>query len=765
MKPPQILARLARPDKVMSNVVHLRQIVQVRKCRAWGHATVDLVNKDGSVKNRDKTLVVRFPDHAQDVASEGSLWEVSGKEYVKKFSVNGFVISEYTIDADEIKFLRPSGKILARWLSSNIKGIGSVIAKRLIRIRDLNTLVENRDTDALLEIAGMSEERVQRLFEQWPAPNLYKTIEWLEAQQLPLNLGDKLVGIFGADAIEKIESHPFLLMAMGVSFEKTMSMASNLKLSMTDNCVMAGVALHVAVRHSAETGSTVIDSKTLARQCSDVMKSTAPMTIGDIAVEEGLLVKVGNAYQVYGKALMESAVAQFLVDAYKRQPGANALLAAWEKDITRPFVEMALVKYEASLGFTLTDEQRDAVVGSVMVPVCCISGGAGTGKTTILKAILGVYNLISEGMPCYQVALSGRAAQKMAASTGISAQTIAKLIANHLGDKKRNLPVHMLLVIDEASMVDLLSMYKLISMLPSATRILFVGDTFQLPPVSDGLVFHALVDTPLPSFNLSQVKRQSELSGIHRFASSIRESALEMPCRTQRTLAESEDCSIEPNSNISRLIELWNEAGGIGNIVLSPISKGVLGVENINTQLQQAVGLDRPALYYRDELRGWIPWITPTGAQFFEGDPVLVIANNYDEDADIRNGDLGIVTEVFKKPNEQTGALGVIEVNGSAIFVTPDILVKLQLGYAVTIHKSQGSQWHTCFVMLPIEASQMIDQTLIYTAVTRSTDRLVLVGDEAVIEQAVRRGSIALERKTCLRERILMTGGFNGLAQ
>jgi exodeoxyribonuclease V alpha subunit len=511
----------------------MRQIVQVKKSRAWGHATVDLVNKDGSIESRDKTLVVKFPVDAQEVAKEGSLWEISGKEYLKKFSVNGFVVNEYIIDGDEIKFLRPSGKILARWLSANIKGIGTVIAKRLVRVKNLAELIESRDKGALLEISGMSEERVERLLEQWPAPNLYKTIEWLEKQQLPLNLGDKLVGIFGADAIEKVKTHPFLLMAMGVSFEKTMAMANELKLSMTDNAVMAGVALHVAVKHSAETGSTVIDAKTLVGGCTDVMKSKAPATIGDVAVEEGYLVKAGNAFQVYGKALMESTVAQFLVDAYKRRPGAHALLAGWEKDMTRYAVEKAVLEYESSLGFALTNEQRMAVVGAVMSPVCCISGGAGTGKTTILKAVLGVYDLLADGMPCYQVALSGRAAQKMASSTGAPAQTIAKLIANHAGDKKPDLPPHLLLVVDEASMVDLLSMYRLVSLLPSATRILFVGDTSQLPPVGDGLVFHALFGTPIQFFNLSQVKRQSDQSGIHRFATGIRESKLEMPRRTQ----------------------------------------------------------------------------------------------------------------------------------------------------------------------------------------------------------------------------------------
>lgn len=746
----------ARSDRSISKVTHVRQVVQVRKCRSWGYATVDLVNLDGSVKKRDKTLVVKFPEHAREAATEGSLWEVSGNEYLNQFVVNGILVTEYTIDADNIKFLRPSGRMLSRWLSSNIKGIGSVIANRLVRIKNLSALIENLDRDALLEVAGMSSDRVQRLFEQWPDESLYKTIEWLEGQQLPLGLGDKLVAIFGAEAIEKVKSHPFLLMAMGVPFEKTIQIAHELNLSMSDNCVAAGVALHVTVRYAAKTGSTVIDSKTIVSACSHVMKSPAPENVGEIAVEEGLLIKVRDGYQVYGKALMEAAVAQFLVDAYMRQPGDNALLAAWEKGLAREAVAEALTAYESSLEFELTDEQREAVIGAVMAPVCCISGGAGTGKTTILNAILGVFYVIAEGITCYQMALAGRAAQRMAESTGGPAQTIAKFIATHLRDKKSDLPPHILLVIDEASMVDLLSMYKLIGILPSATRILFVGDASQLPPVGDGLIFHALSDTPFPFFNLTQVKRQSKLSGIHRFATSIRELALELPKRTQKTLLESDDCSIEPNSSITRLVELWLEAGGIGNIVLSPIKKGELGVDNINAQLQQAVGLDRPALYYRDELRGWIPWITPIGYQLLEGDPILVVVNNYDEDADIRNGDLGVITEVFDKPNDENGALGVMEINGVAIFLTADILDKLHLGYAVTIHKSQGSEWPTCFVMLPTEASHMIDQTLLYTAVTRPIDRLVMIGDDGLIEQAIRRGSLALERKTYLRERILV---------
>ena len=133
-----------------------------------------------------------------------------------------------------------------------------------------------------------------------------------------------------------------------------------------------------------------------------------------------------------------------------------------------------------------------------------------------------------------------------------------------------------------------------------------------------------------------------------------------------------------------------------------------------------------------------------------KGDPVLATANNYDEDADLRNGDLGLVVEVFEQPDED-GVVAVIEVNNTLINVTAKLLEKLHLGYAITIHKSQGSQWPNCFVMLPNEAKKMIDQTLLYTASTRPSERLVLMGDEQVIDRAIMVGSKAHKRNSYLR--------------
>lgn len=738
------------------SITHLRQVVQVKKLRQHGYATVDLINRDGSIKKRDQSVVVRFPELGRGAVTAGSLWEVSGQERQSAFKVNEFTITEYTIDADSIRYLRPSGRILARWISANVPGIGAVIANRLVRVKELDRLIETRDMAALLQVAGMTETRAERLIQHWPDEALYDTIEWLEARQLPLGLGDKLVTLFGAEAIEKVKAHPFLLMAMGVSFEKTLEVARALELSMSDDCVMAGVAQHVAVTESIKTGSTVISSSDMVRGCSAVMKHEAPPHVGDLGVEYGLLVKVDAGYQVYGTALMESEVARRLAHAHNRARGAGPVDAAWEYGATPPSVTRALADYEATLGFTLTDEQREAVVGAVLSPVVAISGGAGTGKTTILRAILGVYEAIAGDLPCYQVALSGRAAQRMAESTGRPARTIAKLIAEHIGERAVPFPSHALIIIDEASMVDLLSMYRLTGILPPATRYLFVGDAAQLPPVGAGLVFHALIDTPIPCFHLSQVKRQSEESGIHRLATSVRQGALELPPSTQRTLAKSADCSLESNAtSMARLIELWHEAGGIErSIVLSPVRKGELGVNNINAMFQSSVGLDRAALHYVDDNRGWIPWVTSTGTQLREGDPILVTANHYEEGVDIRNGDLAILVRVVDEP-DGSGVLGVMEIDGTPIFLTRNLLESLDLGYAVTIHKAQGSQWECCFIALPGDALRMIDQTLIYTAVTRAQNQLVLLGDKRVIEQGVERGSIALSRRTGLRERVL----------
>jgi len=738
----------------MNKIVHLFTIVQVDSVRRFGYAMVSVLNKDGSRVKRAEHLVVRFPEEVRELAVKGSVWSVAGEERVASFTIGGYTRYETVIDAKNAKFVRPSGLLLARWISANVQGIGPVIANRLVRQRKLEKWVAERDVKSLMTVAGMSEDRSNRLIEQWPKPELFVTIEWLQRQDLPVGLANKLISIFGETTIQTLQDNPFLLLSVGVGYERVITLAESFGIPRTDCRVQGGTALHVAVKHSAKTGSTAIPPDRLKAEVQRLVGFTSEIHPGDLAVQQGLMATTPDGYQVWGAGLMEASVAKFIIDALNREPGRGSVLAGWEKTVTHGAATDALRDYEAALPFTLTSEQAKAVVGAVCAPVAGISGGAGTGKTTILRAIIGVYERLSSDLTYFPVALSGRAARRITENTNLPAQTIAKLIFNHLGPDRPDLPEHVLIVIDEASMVDLLSFYRLIGLLPKATRILFVGDTAQLPPVGAGLIFHSLVSSGIPFFELSQVKRQAEGSGILTFASAVRTFQCLMPTDAGKTLADSADCCFLNTPSLRRLTDFWQEAGGIdSSIILTPVRKGDWGVDALNQHFQSVIGSDRLAVHYADFDRGWIPWITASQNKLRCGDPVLVTRNLYDEQIDVRNGDLGVITEVYDAPASDD-SLGVVLVNDIQLPLSFDLLCCLELGYAITIHKAQGSQWPNVFAVVPDYADQMLDATLIYTAATRPAERLILVGNPEALVRGINRGNAATKRLVGLEHRI-----------
>ena len=200
--------------------------------------------------------------------------------------------------------------------------------------------------------------------------------------------------------------------------------------------------------------------------------------------------------------LLEAMTGHKLVKFF-RKDGDLSELAAWETSITDKEIAHHLHQFEETLAYSLTEEQRSAVAQACKWKVISLSGGAGTGKTTVLNAVLSVLEAVSLDTPIYQVALSGRASQRMSEATGRPASTIAKFCIDmkNIADDKR--PDHCICVIDEASMVDLFSMHNLLQYLPFATRFIFVGDVDQLPPVGGGLIFHSMMKSDFPSVTLT----------------------------------------------------------------------------------------------------------------------------------------------------------------------------------------------------------------------------------------------------------------------
>lgn len=514
--------------------------------------------------------------------------------------------------------------------------------------------------------------------------------------------------------------------------------------------MLCAVAEQAAANLTLKTGDIVVHEEALgAAAFKLIRRKKALKSIVDVALAHNILVRVGDKGLVpIGSALIEDKVARTITDKINRKRGEGSLLAIWERLVTETNVREALSQFESTLPFELTKEQREAVIGAVLAPVACISGGAGTGKTTILQAVLAVYRALADELIIKQVALSGRASQRMSESTGYEACTIAKLISDHLGEGKKPLPEHILLIIDEASMIDIFSMYRLCGILTEATRILFVGDVAQLPPIGAGLVFHSLTkpNMPLPTFNLSQVKRQASESGIYRFATAIRNSETYQLPLTNRLLSESEDASLETEMTLNRAYDLWCQAGGRDNtVLLSPVRKGILGVDSINSDFQKRVGGNRKLV--KNPLISHFEWRNTKGQWLLEGDPVMVNQNDYA--LDVRNGDLGYISEVFDTVFED-GSVGTLMLDSGPVPLTIELLEKLELAYAITVHKSQGSQWSTTIMILPEGASRMTDQTLLYTGATRPTQQLIIMGRQSIIDSAIKKGNLALKRKVCI---------------
>ncbi|KAE8438444.1 AAA family ATPase [Vreelandella piezotolerans] len=731
----------------------LYSLVQVAKQRKGSDCYVNVINTDGSIKKRHRSLIVRFPHHYGEIPT-GSLWKVTGQQAIHQFMVNGFLIYEDVLEANHALLVRPTTHTLSRWIRIRVEGIGEVIANRLVRQRNLEKWVRSADVDKLCTVHGMNATLAQRLIEQWPAEGLYRTMDWLNALDLSPSLGFKLTNLFGDDAIARLTANPFLLLGLNVSYSKVLTVIDQLQLNLPDEVLIAGAAMHAFVERTSSSGSTVVSGQVLRESVNKTLRSLINIDPGLAAVKKGLLVRVQDGYQSWGMALMEAEVARKLVLALRRPGGHDSLHAAWENQVDRSTLHNALALFEHKLPFTLSEEQRQAVIGVFLAPVVGISGGAGTGKTTILKAIIGLYEALSDKWLCLPVALSGRAARRMEQRIGKPAQTIAKLISDHQGKGKPSLPDQLLIIIDEASMVDLLSMYRLVDILPEASRFILLGDIAKLPPIGSGLVFHMLYKSPIPFFELTQVKRQLDQSLVHRFATAVREGEPIMPELCAETLSTSSDCCILSPPSLNRLTEFWRDAGKLNDrIILSPRRSGNWGVTALNDHFQSVQGAERADLHYLDPAKGWVPWVTLYNQRLKQGDLIMVTEDIYDDSLDVRDGDLGVITEVYPTISSE-GWYGVAEINGEMKGINQTLLEVLDLSYSITVHEAQGTQWHTVFSVVTREAQQMLDASLIYTASTRPTDCLVIVADLDCLQDAVKAGNSANWRQVDIGKKL-----------
>jgi len=397
-------------------------------------------------------------------------------------------------------------------------------------------------------------------------------------------------------------------------------------------------------------------------------------------------------------------------------------------------IQTIIEQFELSNGFDLTKEQARAIATSVSHPFSIITGGAGVGKTTVLKALYTLYD--AAGIKRKQLALSGRAAQRMCEATQEEATTIARYLYHHNWD---DIPPEQqaktVVVIDEASMVDIHSMYRVVEKTPMSVHFILIGDPCQLPPVGGGLVLHELVGRKyLPLSELSVVKRQGMGSSIPNIAEDIRHG------RVSEDYGENvEFHHVEKVCLAERVITEYMKHPDESQILCA--TNGL--VNEVNRSAQTLLNPDGKELAYRVEGLTY-------GSGIRLNDPVICKTNLYHEKYDLRNGSLGRIINVYDTPRsfeiQKSKKTITVETYGrvcwddgsSEGYITElplEVIEVIQLAYGITVHKSQGSQFK--YAIFAALNSRNLDRTLVYTAVTRASQHVVVMGDIEAVNRAI----------------------------
>lgn len=680
----------------------------------------------------------------------GQWWKVFGEPSKRFIEVNGYQVAEWQIDAITAFLACPSGEHIVAFMADSpaFEGIGQVKARKLWESfgSRLYEILDSGDADALASV--LTPDSARQVASAWAQHGDSRTLQWLQSHGFDVALGRKVLQFFGVETAAKLEEDPYRLLSFCAGWKQTDALArSNFGVADDDPRRLQG-AIEEACYRLFAAGHTVASSAMLMGYLESVLGGQTEgfrwRTLIPAALEQGLtngsFVVGEQGVQPLGPLVMETMVARAVAD--RLLPGQDAQLLPYKA------VNAVMADYEVAEGITLNAEQRLAVQTAAANALCLITGGAGVGKTTVLKALYEVYD--RAGVRVIQVALAGRAAKRMQEATGRSASTIASFLRS-LKDGDLGAPT--VLVVDEASMVDIITMSRICESLPQQVRLVLVGDSNQLMPVGPGLVLHALAEVPgVPVVELKVVKRYG--GEIGAAAMGIRDGFWpELPADETAAIAFI-PCVATANhtgsDSLAETVLALYEQDPENTRILSSRRNGPDGTRILNAICQARLTSDgRPLLVWSDEHDS----LVHTGIHL--GDPLLCTRNLWDRG--LQNGSLGVVVQIEDEPRLFTGddgrdagmALAWVEWDdGVRRPIVEEMLDDLELGYAITVHKAQGSQWPR--VIVPVTGNRLLDRTLVYTAVTRAQHQVILVGDEQAARQAVEGLPRAQQRQVAL---------------
>lgn len=533
-------------------------------------------------------------------------------------------------------------------------------------------------------------------------------LEWLTdiGADISASKAIRLARAWGKQGTEAVKQNPYLLLAVS-DWDTVDRVAAGQGLSHWDpKRQIAAVEASLMGEEGLDGGSTLMAAEHAQRLAESLLGDALPRRMIEGAVRSGAAVKLGDALQPPGAAHMEAGCALHLARLAPQPPCSGITGAEALDDL--------VAGYEAGQPFPLTEAQREAVRMSHRHRLLVLAGYAGSGKTTVLKGVCDTQEAI--GKIAMIITLSGRAAQRASEATGRRAITVARFL---LEEEKSNSPLgsDRVLIADEASMLGLIEFWRILRRLGEASLVL-CGDPAQLPPVTPGVVFHSLATDPhTRKVVLDRVHRQDERTGIPRLAEGVRNGIMSNLPRFSGAEPGVVFVDCLKANLCDQIMRIGAEMsrGGIGREAMQIIAPTNKEIERINGYFHQRILKRKPNLW-------------PQTRHIAEGEPVIWTQN--DPERGLTNGALGRIIQIDGKDI-------LAEIDGVEHELQPEDRQFLQLAWAISVHKSQGSQWSR--VIIPVFQSQILDRSMVYTALTRAQEQVVFMGSFAAIQKAVER--------------------------